>query len=436
MKDGEVYKKRTIDDVLRRKLSGSGAVLVEGPKWCGKTTTCEQQAKSVLYMADPVRRDRYLTQAAVDITELLKGEQPRLIDEWQDVPKFWDAIRYDVDHSAGFGHYLLTGSAVPPDDRNERSGKKDIVHSGTGRIARIRMLPMSLWESGESSGTVSLGDLFAGRPFGPGKAIERSLSDVAYLICRGGWPQAVNLDGDVALDQAFDYVKAVANSDISRVDGVSRDPARARRLMRSYARLQGTQSSVAAIRADLAPNAPKGGVHENTIYSYIGALKKIFVVEDMHAWCPNLRCKTPVRTADTRYFTDPSIATAALGLGPANLMDDLKTFGLLFETLVARDLRTYAAANDGKVSHYRDKSGLECDAVMHLRDGRYGLIEVKLGGEALIADGRSKLNRLAGEIDTKQMKEPTFKMIIVAEGEFAYEEPDGTLICPIGCLRP
>ena len=206
--------------------------------------------------------------------------------------------------------------------------------------------------------------------------------------------------------------------------------------MKSLARLQGTQSSVAAIRADLAPNAPKGGVHENTIYSYIGALKKIFVVEDMHAWCPNLRCKTPVRTADTRYFTDPSIATAALGLGPANLMDDLKTFGLLFETLVARDLRTYAAANDGKVSHYRDKSGLECDAVMHLRDGRYGLIEVKLGGEALIADGRSKLNRLAGEIDTKQMKEPTFKMIIVAEGEFAYEEPDGTLICPIGCLRP
>ena len=189
MKDGEVYKKRIIDDVLRRKLSGSGAVLVEGPKWCGKTTTCEQQAKSVLYMADPVRRDRYLTQAAVDITELLKGEQPRLIDEWQDVPKFWDAIRYDVDHSAGFGHYILTGSAVPPDDRNERSGKKDIVHSGTGRIARIRMLPMSLWESGESSGTVSLGDLFAGRPLGPGKAIERSLSDVAYLICRGGWPQ-------------------------------------------------------------------------------------------------------------------------------------------------------------------------------------------------------------------------------------------------------
>ena len=282
MKDGEVYKKRTIDDVLRRKLSGSGAVLVEGPKWCGKTTTCEQQAKSVLYMADPVRRDRYLTQAAVDITELLKGEQPRLIDEWQDVPKFWDAIRYDVDHSAGFGHYILTGSAVPPDDRNERSGKKDIVHSGTGRIARIRMLPMSLWESGESSGTVSLGDLFAGRPFGPGKAIERSLSDVAYLICRGGWPQAVNLDGDVALDQAFDYVKAVANSDISRVDGVSRDPARARRLMRSYARLQGTQSSIPNIRRDMAMG--KGhGPDDDTVSGYLNALRKIFVVEDSEA---------------------------------------------------------------------------------------------------------------------------------------------------------
>lgn len=206
--------------------------------------------------------------------------------------------------------------------------------------------------------------------------------------------------------------------------------------MKSLARLQGTQSSVAAIRADLAPNAPHGGVHENTVYSYVGALKKIFVVEDMPAWCPNLRCKTPVRTTDTRYFTDPSIATAALGLGPSNLMDDLKTFGLFFETLVARDLRTYAEANDGKVSHYRDKSGLECDAVMHLRDGRYGLIEVKIGGAALIDDGRKKLSRLANEIDTKTMREPAFRMIIVAEGDYAYEEPDGTLICPIGCLKP
>ena len=294
---------------------------------------------------------------------------------------------------------------------------------------------MSLFESLESSGSVSFADLFAGKR-SLGDAKQHTLEEIAYLTCRGGWPKATNRSGRAALRQAFDYVDAIVNHDISRVDEVLRDPDPALRIMKSLARLQGTQSSVAAIRADLAPNAPHGGVHENTVYSYVGALKKIFVVEDMPAWCPNLRCKTPVRTTDTRYFTDPSIATAALGLGPSNLMDDLKTFGLFFETLVARDLRTYAAANDGKVSHYRDKSGLECDAVMHLRDGSYGLIEVKIGGEMLIDDGRKKLSRLANEIDTKKMREPAFRMIVVAEGDYAYEEPDGTLICPIGCLKP
>ena len=435
MKDGEVYKNRTIDDVLRRKLSGSGAVLVEGPKWCGKTTTCEQQAKSVLYMADPVRRDRYLTQAAVDITELLKGEQPRLIDEWQDVPKFWDAIRYDVDHSAGFGHYLLTGSAVPPDDRNKRSGKKDIVHSGTGRIARIRMLPMSLWESGESSGTVSLGDLFAGRPFGPGKAIERSLSDVAYLICRGGWPQAVSLDGDVALDQAFDYVKAVANSDISRVDGVSRDPARARRLMRSYARLQGTQSSIPNIRRDMAMGEGHGP-DDDTVSGYLNALRKIFVVEDSEAWCPALRSKAAIRTTDTRYFADPSIATASLGLGPEDLMNDIRAFGSFFETMAVRDLRVYADALNGAVSHYLDRNGLECDAVVHLRNGMSGLVEVKLGGSSLIEEGADTLNALSGLIDTSRQKKVAFKMVVTAVGDCAYQRPDGIIVCPLSALKP
>lgn len=435
MKDGEVYKKRTIDDVLRRKLSGSGAVLVEGPKWCGKTTTCEQQAKSVLYMADPVRRDRYLTQAAVDITELLKGEQPRLIDEWQDVPKFWDAIRYDVDHSAGFGHYLLTGSAVPPDDRNERSGKKDIVHSGTGRIARIRMLPMSLWESGESSGKVSLGDLFAGRPFGSAKAIERSLSDVAYLICRGGWPQAVNLDGEVALDQAFDYVKAVAHSDISRVDGVSRDPARARRLMRSYARLQGTQSSIPNIRRDMAMGDGHGP-DDDTVSAYLNALRKIFVVEDSEAWCPALRSKAAIRTTDTRYFADPSIATASLGLGPEDLINDIRAFGSFFETMAVRDLRVYADALNGQVSHYLDRNGLECDAVVHLRNGTSGLVEVKLGGSALIEDGAATLNALSGLIDTSRQEPVAFKMVLTATGDCAYRRPDGIIVCPISALRP
>ena len=428
MKD---YKSRIFDMILRDALDAKGAVLIEGAKWCGKTTTAEQISKSVIYMNDSKHREQYLTTAQTNPQRLLAGENPRLIDEWQVAPELWDAIRFDVDHSAEDGKYILTGSAMPLDE----DAKKKILHSGTGRFARIRMRTMSLFESLESSGSVSFADLFAGKK-SLGDAKPHTLEEMAYIMCRGGWPKATGKSGRAALRQAFDYVDAIVDTDISRVDEVLRDPDLALRILKSLSRLQGTQSSVAAIRADLAPNAPHGGVHENTIYSYVGALKKIFVVEDMSAWCPNLRCKTPVRTTDTRYFTDPSIATAALGLDPDGLMDDLKTFGLLFETLVARDLRTYAAANDGKVSHYRDKSGLECDAVMHLRNGRYGLVEVKLGGSNLIAEGRAKLKRLADEIDTKTMREPSFRMIIVADGEFAYEDTDGTLICPIGCLRP
>lgn len=426
----KTYKNRIYDAILRDALESKGAVLIEGAKWCGKTTTAEQIAQSVIYVNDPKQLKQNLVTAQTNPQRLLAGANPRLIDEWQIVPEIWDAIRFDVDHSDGDGKYILTGSAVPIDDE----AKRKIRHSGTGRFAWIRMRPMSLFESLESSGSVSFADLFAGKG-NLGDAKQHTLEEMAYLTCRGGWPRATDKSGKAALRQAFDYVDAIVNTDISRVDSVLRDPDLSIRIMKSLARLQGTQASVSAIKADLAPNAPNA-VHENTVYSYVGALKKMFVVEDMPAWCPNLRCKTPVRTTDTRYFTDPSIATAALGLGPDGLMDDLKTFGFLFETLVARDLRTYAAANDGKVSHYRDKSGLECDAVMHLRDGRYGLIEVKIGGEALIADGLKKLNRLASEIDTKTMKEPAFRMIVVAEGEYAYEESDGTLICPIGCLKP
>ena len=426
----KTYKNRIYDAILCDALEAKGAVLIEGAKWCGKTTTAEQIAKSVIYVNDPKQLKQNLVTAQTNPQRLLAGANPRLIDEWQIVPEIWDAIRFDVDHSDGDGKYILTGSAVPIDDE----AKRKIRHSGTGRFAWIRMRPMSLFESLESSGSVSFADLFAGKG-NLGDAKQHTLEEMAYLTCRGGWPRATDKSGKAALRQAFDYVDAIVNTDISRVDSVLRDPDLSIRIMKSLARLQGTQASVSAIKADLAPNAPNA-VHENTVYSYVGALKKMFVVEDMPAWCPNLRCKTPVRTTDTRYFTDPSIATAALGLGPDGLMDDLKTFGFLFETLVARDLRTYAAANDGKVSHYRDKSGLECDAVMHLRDGRYGLIEVKIGGEALIADGLKKLNRLASEIDTKTMKEPAFRMIVVAEGEYAYEESDGTLICPIGCLKP
>ena len=435
MKATESYRKRILDDVLDRKLASAGAVLVEGPKWCGKTTTCEHHAKSVLYMADPVRRDRYLTQAAVDITELLKGDQPRLIDEWQDAPKFWDAIRYDVDHSDGQGHYLLTGSAVPPDDRHERSGKRDIVHSGTGRIVRVRMRPMSLWESGESSGEVSLSALFAGERLGSAKAMEHSLVDVAYLICRGGWPQSINLDGTAALDAAFDYVDAVVNSDVSRVDGVSRDPARVRRLLKSYARLQGTQSAIPSIRKDMSSGG-RGGLDDDTISSYLNALRKIFVVEDSEAWCPAIRSKAAIRMSDTRYFSDPSIATAALGLGPEDLMNDVRAYGWFFEALVVRDLRVYADALNGQVCHYLDRNGLECDAVVHLRNGASGLIEIKLGGEVLVEEGAKTLNALSGLIDTSRQKEVAFKMVVTATGDVAYQRPDGIVVCPLSSLRP
>ncbi len=429
------YRKRIADDILLRKLSGVGAVLVEGPKWCGKTTTCEQFAKSALYMADPDTRERNLALAATNIKELLKGETPRLIDEWQVAPKFWDAVRFHVDHAEGWGHFILTGSAVPPEDKKAQNGKKDIVHSGTGRISRLRMRPMSLWESGESTGTVSLHDLFAGSE-PSGESTIKTLDDIAWLICRGGWPQAVEQTGDVALDRAIDYYEAVVSSDISRVDGVERNPARVRRLMRSFARLQGTQALLPTIRRDMQ-NGRARAPNDDTIRSYLNALEKIFVVEDMPAWSPCLRSKTTIRTSDTRYFTDPSIAVAAMGLGLGDLMNDIQSFGFFFEALAVRDLRVYAEALGGTVSHFLDRNGLECDAVIHLRNGSSGLVEVKLGGEALIEEGASTLNALSGLLDTTRMKVAAFKMVLVAVGKYAYRRPDdNVIVCPIGCLKP
>lgn len=436
MKIGEKYRKRVVDALLARKLEGVGAVLVEGPKWCGKTTTCEQFAKSVLYMADPDTLDRHLAQAETNIKDLLLGEQPRLIDEWQVAPKFWDAVRFAVDHESGWGHYILTGSAVPPEKKKKSDGvgRNQLLHTGTGRIARIRMRPMSLWESGESTGTVSLEDLFSGGAVS-GECESRSLEDIAYLVCRGGWPQAVAQNGDTALDRAFEYCDAVITSDMSRVDGITRDPDRVRRLMRSYARLQGTQSQIPAIRKDMIANDVKG-LDDDTVYSYIGALKRIFVVEDMPAWCPCLRSKSAIRTSDTRYFSDSSIATAVLGLGPEDLMNDIRAFGYFFETMAVRDIRCYVEAIGGSVSHFRDRNGLECDAVVHLRNGTSGLIEVKLGGESLVEEGVASLNELTGIIDTKRMKDVAFRMVLTATGDAAYRRPDGVVVCPISCLKP
>ena len=409
------------------KLDAMGAILIEGPKGCGKTTTAEQQAKSVLYMDDPDYSNQYLQMAQTNIKTLLKGKTPRLIDEWQIVPQFWDAIRFEVDHRKDDGQFILTGSAVPPDI-------KQIRHTGTGRYGWLTMRTMSLWESGESNGSISLNELFTAMP-DIGADNQLGIGQLAFLVCRGGWPRATNKRNEkAALIQAVEYYEAITRSDISRVDDVQRDEERAKRLLRSYARHQGSQASIPTILADIVANETQE-ISDETISSYLNALRKIFVIEDMPAWNPNIRSKTAIRTTDTRYFTDPSIACAALGLGPSDLINDLNTFGLFFETLCIRDLRVYADALDGKVYHYRDKTGLECDAVVHLRNGSYGLVEIKLGGDKLINEGVENLISLSNKIDTTRMKAPSFKMVLIGVGKYAYRRPDGIYVVPIGCLK-
>ena len=421
----KTYKKRIADALLQRKLAGKGAVLIEGAKWCGKTTTAEQIAKSVKYMTETGMVDQNIQLAKLNPKLLLKGEIPRLIDEWQVAPQLWDSIRFESDH-VPLGQFILTGSSVPPD-------MSQVIHSGTGRIGWLRMRPMSLWESQESCGEVSLGELFT-TPEQIGAINPMDIDHVAFLTCRGGWPLAVDMERDIALDQAFDYVESVEKRDIQKVDGVDRDPVRVHRLLRSLARNQGSQASIGTIRADMIANEADT-LSEDTISSYMKALNQIFVVEDSEAWNPNLRSKTAIRTSDTRYFTDPSIATAALGIGPNDLINDLNTFGLFFETMAVRDLRVYAEALNGKVYHFRDKNGLECDAVVHLRDGRYGLVEIKLGGDDLINDGADALKDLAGKIDTEKMKAPSFMMVLIGVGTYAYRREDGVYVVPIGCLK-
>ena len=419
------YKKRIADGLLQRKLAGKGAVLIEGAKWCGKTTTAEQIAGSVKYMTETGMVEQNIQLATLNPKLLLKGEFPRLIDEWLVAPQLWDSIRFESDHGP-LGQFILTGSSVSPD-------MSKVIHSGTGRIGWLRMRPMSLWESQESSGEVSLAELFTA-PEQIGAINQMDIEQVAFLTCRGGWPLAVDMEREIALDQAFDYVESVEKRDIQKVDGVDRDPVRVHRLLRSLARNQGSQASFGTIKEDLMANEADS-LSEDTIASYHKALKEIFVVEDSEAWNPNLRSKTAIRTSDTRYFTDPSIATAALGVGPQDLINDLNTFGLLFETMAVRDLRVYAEALNGKVYHFRDKNGLECDAVVHLRDGRYGLVEVKLGGEDKIRDGADALKDLTGKIDTSRMREPSFLMVLVGVGQYAYRREDGVYVVPIGCLK-
>ena len=420
------YRNRIADGILDRKLRAKGAVLIEGAKWCGKTTTASQIAKSILYMQDPARKRQYLELSEIDPARLLSGETPRLIDEWQLAPKLWDAIRFEVDRRDEFGQFILTGSAVPPET-------SEISHSGIGRISKMLMRPMSLYESGDSSGQVSLAGLFAGNGDIRGES-SMNIDKLSFLICRGGWPKAIDEEEDVALQQAIDYFDAIVNADISRVDNVERNKERTKRILRSYARSVGTQAKISSIAADISANEAVS-ISNMTITSYINALKKIFVLEDSSAWNPNLRSKTAIRTSDTRYFTDPSVCTAALELGPNDLVNDLNTMGFLFENMCIRDLRIYAEALDGNVYHYRDKSGLECDAVVHLRNGVYGLVEIKLGGDRLISEGIETLKKLYSNIDTTKMKAPAFKMVLIGVGERSYRRSDGIYIVPLSCLK-
>lgn len=424
----ENYRKRIADDILQKKLRSKGAVLIEGPKWCGKTTTAEQAAKSILYMDEPSSIKQNLARADLDPESLLEGDVPRLIDEWQLAPKLWDAVRFSVDHKRKFGLYILTGSAVP-------ANLDEIHHTGTGRFSWLKMRPMSLYESGESTGDVSLSELFNNEDCLLRGNSKLTLDDIAFLICRGGWPMAIDVPEDVALQQAIDYYDAVVNEDISRIDGARKENAYVKRLMRAYARNQGAQISIDTLLNDLL-ESESFETSNKTATKYINLLKKIFVIEDMEAWNPNLRSKTAIRTSDTRYFVDPSIATAALGIGPNDLINDLKTMGLLFETMAIRDLRVYADLLDANVYHYRDKNGLECDAVIHCRNGSYGLVEIKLGGDKLIDEGAASLKKLSSKIDTDKMKKPSFLMVLTANSNVAYKRNDGVIVVPVGALKP
>ena len=425
-----LYRNRLVDDILKQKLRMSGAVLVEGPKWCGKTTTSENIAKSVLKLGDPeILKSAKLT-ALNDIHSLLDGKTPRLIDEWQEIPELWDTARYDIDSRNSFGQFIFTGSATL-----SKNKKNKIIHSGTGRFSRVRMRMMSLYESGESNGDVSISDLFKQKPISGKNPF--SIKDLCYVICRGGYPQSLSIKRkEDALLVAREYYESIVNSDISRIDGVNKDPAYVKRFMRSYARLQGEQSPLTTIQSDMGSiTGEKPSI--NTVISYRDALESIFVIDDVESWNPNLRSKTAIRVTDTRYFTDPSIAVAGLDADVDGLLADLNSLGFVYETLCMRDLRAYAESLGGKVSHYRDSNGLECDAVVHLPGNKYGLVQMKLGGsEEEIEESSKEMLELANQIDTERTPAPIFRLVLTGVQKDAYRREDGTYVVPIGCLKP
>lgn len=416
------YLPRISDRILHTKLESSGAVLVEGAKWCGKTTTAHQASHSAIYLQDPDNAASYRAMADTKPSLLLKGDKPRLLDEWQTIPVLWDAVRYDVDRSGDVGQYILTGSAVPKDNQTE--------HTGTGRISRMTMRTMSLFESLESNGSVSLASLFAGSQDIEGMS-TLSIEKIAYAICRGGWPSSIKMKNTAALQVATNYVESVINMDISRVDDVEKNPERVRLLMRSLARNIATLTTGQTILADI--EATDMSISDKTLAVYLNALRRIFVIEDVPAWQPSLRSKTAIRTSSKRCFVDPSIATAVLRANPDSILEDFELFGFLFESLCIRDMRIYADANDGDVFHYRDQSGLEADMIVRLRNGKWGAVEVKLGSKQ-IEDAAKNLIELKNKINSDKMGAPSFLMVLTG-GEYAYTREDGVLVVPIGCLR-
>jgi predicted AAA+ superfamily ATPase len=416
------YISRLCDGGLQLSLQSSGAVLIEGAKWCGKTSTASNASRSVLYMQDPDNAGSYLAMADTKPSLLLKGETPRLIDEWQMAPVLWDAVRFEVDKRAETGQFILTGSAVPSDNV--------AAHTGTGRISRLMMRPMSLFESLESNGTVSLRALFDGDQDVEAQS-DLSIENIAFALCRGGWPASIKLQGNAALRMAMDYVEALINYDVSRVDNIEKNPDRVRLLLRSLARNIATTATYQTIRTDM--EATDITISDKTISSYMNALRRIFVVEDLPAWSPSLRSKTAIRTSEKRHFVDPSIATAALRTNPEGILKDFQYFGFLFEALCTRDIRVYAQTNDGDVFHYRDKSGLESDLIVRLHDGRWAAIEVKLGKKQ-IDEAAENLLALKARINEDKMGEASFLMVITG-GQYAYRRNDGVLVVPVACLR-
>ena len=418
-----MYLKRYVESEIERRMKSAGVIVVSGPKFCGKTTTATLFAKSVIKLN---------TTQAIDLARMephntLIGEQPRLVDEWQTVPDIWNEAKAWIDENPKFGQFILTGSSTPAD-------KTKIHHSGAGRIVSIMMRPMSLFESLDSKGTVSLGALFDN----PGMPIydlneDHQIADTAFLLCRGGWPLSLQDDRRVALDVTRNYYEGLFNFENSENDKFrNKNPEILRMLLRSYARNISTEASAQTMIADIIASQNRSTMDSRTFDDYMDALKDLYILEDIDAWNPNLRSKTVVRTTATRHFVDTSIACCALGITPHSLMGDLNSFGMFFEDMAVRDLKIYSAALDGKIMHYRDSRGLECDAVIHLNDGRWALVEMKLGGERLIKEGVANLLRLKNDLALSGG--PEFMMILTATGP-AYRRPDGIYVAPLNCLK-